>query len=91
MTAYEELEVRLHTFLNSKLYASKWPASRISCLLPEKGLWYSMNRGMAGTQSWYEPGKEEKSPFLYWDIISVILSNSSCSPVAKPTDSPQHH
>jgi hypothetical protein len=37
-----------------------------------KVLWYSMNRGVAGTQSWCELGKEQKSPFLYWDIISVI-------------------
>jgi hypothetical protein len=37
MTAYEEQEVRLHTFLNSTLHASKWPASRVGCLLPEKG------------------------------------------------------
>jgi hypothetical protein len=38
MTAYEELEMRLHTFLNSTLRASKCLASRVGLLLlPEKG------------------------------------------------------
>jgi hypothetical protein len=39
MTAYEEQEVRLHVFffLNSAILASKWLASCIGRLLPEKG------------------------------------------------------
>jgi hypothetical protein len=56
-----------------------------------KELRYSLNREMAGTQSWYEPDRKDKSPFPYWDIKSGILSNSLSSLFTEPTYPPQRH
>lgn len=49
MTAYEEQEVRLHTFLNSTRHASKWMASCVGRLLPEKGAPVLIEQG----NGWY--------------------------------------
>ena len=85
MTVYEEQEARLHTFLNSTLRASKWLASFVGRLPPQKELRYSLNRGMPGTQSWYEPGREDKSPFL--NLMFIIPKCVDCKIKRKGHDS----